>query len=193
MKHSATGLFEVAAGEHTWLGDFIRENVQQIVQEWIGFAETHIPAGEDMTALALRDHVEEILSFIAGDLESPQTRSEQVQKSQGDAPKEGGAHRSVAEVHADLRLNDGFDLDQMVSEYRALRACVVKLWNARNQDVSRRDFDDLVRFNEAIDQAIAESINHYTKTLDRSRHLFLGILGHDLRNPYLLNLPSELA
>ena len=183
MKYSEAGSLEVATGGHVRLGSFIRQNVAQIVHEWIGFAETRTPASEGMTVLALRDHVEEILSFIADDLESPQTRSEQVQKSQGDGPKEGGVHRSAAEVHADLRLNDGFDLDQMVSEYRALRACVIKLWIARTQDVRRSDFDDLIRFNEAIDQAIAESLSHYTKTLDHSRHLFLGILGHDLRNP----------
>ena len=41
----------------------------------------------------------------------------------------------------------------------------------------------LTRFNEAIDQAIAESLGNYTQTLDRSRNLFLGILTHDLRNP----------
>jgi len=183
VNYKDTGLLELATVGHVRLGDFVRRNVAQIAHEWIGFAETRIPASEGMTVLALRDHVEEILSFIADDLESSQTRSEQVQKSQGDGPKEGGVHRSAAEIHAELRLNDGFDIDQMVSEYRALRACVVKLWIARSEDVSRSDFDDLIRFNEAIDQAIAESLSHYTKTLDHSRHLFLGILGHDLRNP----------
>ena len=157
MNYKDTGLLELATSGHVRLGSFIRGNVSQIVHEWISFAGTRIPASDGMTVLALRDHAEEILSFIAADLESPQTRSEQVQKSQGDGPKEGGVHRSAAEIHADLRLNDGFDLDQMVSEYRALRACVVKLWIARSGDVSRSDFDDLIRFNEAIDQAIAES------------------------------------
>lgn len=183
MKYRETGRSDTAMDGHIQLGNFIRRNVAQIVDEWTGFAETRTPASEGMTTLALRDHVEEILCFIADDLEAPQTGSEQLQKSQGNGPKEGGAHRSAAEVHADLRLSDGFDLDQLVSEYRALRACVVKLWGARNRDLHRSDFDDLVRFNEAIDQTIAESLSHYTKTLDHSRNLFLGILGHDLRNP----------
>jgi len=178
-----TGFSETGTREHIGLARFIREDVAQIVKEWTSFAGTRIPAGKGMTTLALQDHVEEILDFIAGDLESAQTSSEQVQKSQGDGPKAGGAQRSAAEVHADLRLNDGFDIDQMVSEYRALRACVVKLWGARNREWDRADFDDLIRFNEAIDQAITESLTHYTKTLDHSRNLFLGILGHDLRNP----------
>ena len=45
------------------------------------------------------------------------------------------------------------------------------------------DLDDLVRFNEAIDQAIAESITRYTEDLDHSKEMFLAILGHDLRTP----------
>ncbi|TPG78288.1 sensor histidine kinase [Pseudomonas arsenicoxydans] len=41
----------------------------------------------------------------------------------------------------------------------------------------------LIRFNEAIDQALAESINSYTAAVQASRNVFLGILGHDLRTP----------
>lgn len=190
MIFGKTGFSEAGTLEHIGLGRFIREDVAQIVEEWTSFAGTRIPAGKGMTTLALRDHVKEILDFIAADLESDQTSSEQLQKSQGDGPKAGGAQQSAAEVHADLRLNDGFDIDQMVSEYRALRACVVKLWSARKREWNRSDFDDLVRFNEAIDQAITESLSHYTQTLDHSQNLFLGILGHDLRNPIAAILMS---
>ena len=184
MKYKELGLSDVAPKRHIRLGTFIREDAVQIIDEWTGFAGTRIPAGDGMTVLALEDHVDEILSFIADDLESPQTGSEQVRKAQGDGAKAGGRiRRSAAEIHAELRLNDGFDIDQMVSEYRALRACVVKLWGVGNRSLDDTDFADLIRFNEAIDQAVAESISHYTKTLDHSRSLFLGILGHDLRNP----------
>ena len=91
--------------------------------------------------------------------------------------------QSAAEVHAALRLTDGFDIDQMVSEYRALRASVVKQWIAHNQVLAATDLEDLTRFNEAIDQAVAELVAHYTKSINHSRNLFLGVLGHDLRNP----------
>jgi signal transduction histidine kinase len=40
-----------------------------------------------------------------------------------------------------------------------------------------------MRFNEAIDQALAESITRYTDDLDRSKEMFLAVLGHDLRTP----------
>ena len=136
-----------------------------------------------MTEEALRDHIEILLAFIADDLEAHQSDAEQLAKSQGKGPsKEDGRH-SPAEIHGALRLSDGFDMDQMVSEYRALRASVTKLWIARKPDLDSTDLTDLVRFNESIDQSVAESVARYTLLLDRSRNLFLGILGHDLRNP----------
>jgi signal transduction histidine kinase len=136
-----------------------------------------------MSRLALQDHIVDILKFVADDLESKQTPSEQMDKSRGLADKDGPFRRSAAEIHAALRLADGFDIDQMVSEYRALRASVVKQWAAHQESLAGTDLEDLTRFNEAIDQAVAESVAHYTKTIDNSRNLFLGILGHDLRNP----------
>jgi signal transduction histidine kinase len=164
------------------LADFIRGAKKEIIAEWISFAGTRTPASTNMTKLALRDHIEQILNFLADDIESAQTRQEQLDKSHGEGP-DGPMTRSAAEVHASLRHTDGFNIDQMVSEYRALRASVVKQWSAHNQSLVPRDIYDLTRFNEAIDQAITESIAEYTKLIDHSRNMFLGILGHDLRNP----------
>jgi signal transduction histidine kinase len=165
------------------LADFIRKYTEPIIREWSSFAKTLTPASNGMTALALRDHIEEMLTFVADDMGSPQTGREQVEKSHGGGPKGGDGGRSAPEIHAALRLEDRFDIEQMVAEYRALRASVVKLWRAAKNDLSVTDFDDLTRFNEAIDQAMMESIRYYTKTIDHSRNMFLGILGHDLRAP----------
>ncbi len=172
-----------AAAGHLRLADFIRANVEPIVVEWIAFARTRAPASDSMTELALRDHIEEILIFVAEDLESYQTKSEQIKKSHGLGPDDSPFSQSAAEVHAALRLTDGFDIDQMVSEYRALRASVVKQWIAHNPALAPTDLEDLTRFNEAIDQAMTESVAHYTASINHSRNLFLGVIGHDLRNP----------
>ena len=136
-----------------------------------------------MTADALKDHIGMMLAFIADDLEAYQTNAEQQRKSEGNGPSREDGQHTAAEIHAALRLSDGFDMDQMVSEYRALRASVTKLWIARKGDFDSADLTDLIRFNEAIDQSVAESVGRYTALLDHSRNLFLGILGHDLRNP----------
>jgi len=163
------------------LADFIHKNIQPIVSEWETFARTLTPAANDMTPLALRDHIQEILAFIVGDIESSQTKVEQIQKSRGE--KEKSIAPTAAETHAALRLAGGFDIDQMVSEYRALRASVIKLWSAANTQMNSVDILDLTRFNESIDQELAESVSHYTQKVSYSKDLFIGILSHDLRSP----------
>jgi len=171
------------------LAGFIRENTKQIIAEWETFARTLIPAANHMTPLALRDHINEILAFIVSDIESPQTGTEQIQKSHGEKEKDPAP--TAAETHAALRLAGGFDIDQMVSEYRALRASVIKLWSKANTQINGTDILDLTRFHESIDQELAESVSHYTKKVSYSKDLFIGILSHDLRSP--LNVISMSA
>jgi signal transduction histidine kinase len=50
-------------------------------------------------------------------------------------------------------------------------------------ELSDEEFNDMMRFNEAIDQALAESIASYSDAVDRSRKTFLAVLAHDLRSP----------
>jgi signal transduction histidine kinase len=50
-------------------------------------------------------------------------------------------------------------------------------------ELSTSTIDEMVRFNEAIDQALAESIVTYSARQQHTRDLFLAILGHDLRAP----------
>ena len=163
------------------LAHFIRENADAITEEWEKFAGTLNPDSDDKSPRALRNHIKYILAFITDDLQTPQSSSEQIEKSHGKKAK--APEHSPAETHAAIRLAGGFDMDQMVSEYRALRASVIKLWGARLAEPTLIDFSDLIRFNEAVDQELTESINHYTKKTTESKDLFLGILSHDLRNP----------
>jgi signal transduction histidine kinase len=163
------------------LAPFIRANTTAIIAEWEGFAQKLVPAAEHMSPRTLRNHIAEILAFIVKDIETPQTDCEQLKKSRGEKPKD--AKESAAETHASLRQAGGFGMDQMVSEFRALRASVTKLWCAQLTETTTLDFSDLTRFNESIDQELKEAIGYYTQKLDHSRDLFLGILGHDLRNP----------
>jgi signal transduction histidine kinase len=74
-------------------------------------------------------------------------------------------------------------MEQMVAEYRALRASVVRLWTRSHDEITPTDLDDLTRFNEAIDQSLAESVTRFAQGLDQSKEMFLAILGHDLRSP----------
>jgi signal transduction histidine kinase len=163
------------------LAPFIRANSAPIISEWEKFAATLVPAADDMNSRALRNHIVEILAFIADDIEAPQTSAEQVTKSHGDKHKIPGY--SAAETHAALRMAGGFDLAQMISEFRALRASVTKLWEHQVTSPAPVDISDLTRFNEALDQALTESVGHYSKNIAASRDLFVSILTGDLAQP----------
>lgn len=163
------------------LADFIRNNYGVIVKEWETFAATLTPAADAMTNAALRDHAVEILTAIVDDMDRPQGREEQAEKSKG----RSDVHRmeTVGRIHAGLRVEGGFKLDQLVAEYRALRGSVLRLWGKAGGEPRAYDLDEVTRFNEAIDEALTEATNWYSATIEKTRDQFLAILGHDLRNP----------
>jgi signal transduction histidine kinase len=164
------------------LAEFISNNPEAILAEWEAFAMTLLPAAADMTSLALRDHAPHILEAVVKDITTAQTREQQAEKSKGRAPKEAGAPETAAQTHAVLRARTGFDIEQLVAEYRALRASVLRLW-IDSEPTGGPGLEDVIRFNEAIDQAIADSVGHFHAQVERSRNLFLGMLGHDMRTP----------
>jgi signal transduction histidine kinase len=165
------------------LSRFITENMEDIVTEWQAFATTMEPAASTMTALALRDHAKPILLAIAKDLGSSQTALAQSDKSKGLAPPLS-ARETAAATHGALRHLSGFDLNQLGAEYRALRASVIRLWTMKHQShMDSAVFEDMIRFNEAVDQAVAESTSRYAAELALSRDTFMAILAHDLRSP----------
>ena len=173
------------------LPTFMSENIKPIVVEWEAFARTLTPTSDGMTPLALRDHIHQILQFIVNDIQSDQTPKEETIKSKG--KKTRNRSSTAAETHAALRLSGGFNIGQMTSEYRALRASVIKLWRRTSPVMDEKDFEDLTRFNEAIDQELTESVTYYTDEVLRSKDLFIGILGHDLRSPVqAIMLSAEL-
>jgi signal transduction histidine kinase len=170
------------SGANMRLADFILRDMEIILAQWEVFAGTLLPAAANIKSLALRDHAQQILEAVAKDLSTSQTREAQFEKSTGQAPKLVGAPETAAQTHALLRARGGFDINQLTAEYRALRASVLRLW----MDDCRPEapnMDDIVRFDEAVDQALAESVGFFSAQVDQARNLLLGMLGHDMRSP----------
>lgn len=176
------------------LAEFILHDMEAILAEWEAFAATLLPAAAGLGSLALRDHAQSILEAVARDLSTPQTREEQSEKSKGRASRVERAPETAAQTHAVLRARGGFDINQLVAEYRALRASVLRLW-VDFSPLDKTGTDDIIRFNEAIDQAVAESVGHFHRTVEQYRNLLLGMLGHDMRNPLscIIMTASHLA
>lgn len=163
------------------LSIFIRTHMAEIMKEWMIFAKKNAPSEGEMTDLALKDHAQEILTAIAADIETHQSNKQQFDKSQGGEDDQEAD--SAASIHGELRQASNFSLLQLSSEFRALRATVLRLWLRTIQTMSDEFAYEMIRFNEAIDQALAESIVTYSAKADRTRDLFLAVLGHDLRAP----------
>jgi signal transduction histidine kinase len=163
------------------LAAFIRSNIDKISAEWALFAASLLPE-EEFSASVLRDGIVEMLNEITIDMDRAQSAAQQQDKSEGQ-PRRHPHIEDAAERHALARVKMGLSSRQVISEFRALRATVIRLWHCDLTAIDEVSLDDLTRFNEAIDQSLIEAAVRYTQEIDRSREIFLGILGHDLRNP----------
>jgi signal transduction histidine kinase len=164
------------------LSQFIQAQIDLIVADWEDFARA-LPAGRSMTPLALRDHGREILLTIAREMDRPKTDQERTALAEDVATSSRPADTPAAE-HGALRQMAGFDLVQLFAEFRALRSSVMLLWKRSDAAAVTADsLDDILRFNEGMDKALAESVQRYSSEVSASRDMFLAVLGHDLRGP----------
>lgn len=156
--------------------------MEQILVEWEAFATTFGAAADKMSSDELRDHAKQILEFVVSDIRREETTEQTEAKSHGRKTASASGD-SASMIHGRLRFASGFTLLQLIAEYRALRASVLKLWQQNDASSSAENADDLMRFNEAIDQSLADAAVAYSDKLNETRDIFLAILGHDLRGP----------
>ncbi|RFC35263.1 MAG: Signal transduction histidine kinase [Candidatus Nitrotoga sp. SPKER] len=172
------------------LAAFIRQNLEIILQEWEDFAVT-LPPIKDSNKMQLRDHAQMMLHVICDDLETFQCAQVSIDKSWGKAPPHSTF--TAAESHAEERINSGLSIEEVMAEYRALRASVLRLWQSKFRQANEHVVQDMIRFNEAVDQSLTESIARYTCLQREAQNVFLAILGHDVRNPLgAISMGSQL-
>jgi signal transduction histidine kinase len=162
------------------LSRFIISNLEEILTQWEAFASTVLP-GKQFDRTMLRDDAAEMLKTIAQDIETPQTEAQQAAKSKGRGPK--SAQDTSAEKHSIVRLGQSFNQVQALSEFRALRATVIRLWMESSPEIDDSAMHELIRFNEGIDQALSESSARFMERIEESRDFAIAVLAHDLRNP----------
>ncbi|HEX8109098.1 MAG TPA: GAF domain-containing protein, partial [Kofleriaceae bacterium] len=135
------------------LGDFIRDRQQDILTEWL--AEVRLlPIASALDRPALIDHVPDVLDRIAAMADC---------LSRGEAPE---PPKQEADLHAKIRLEEGFDLPQVVSEFTILRDCITRLWE--QSVVNPSHIDELRVVNKAIDNAVGASVDRFTRARDRT-------------------------
>lgn len=173
------------------IADFLEAANQQILEESVAYART-ISVLKDESESVLRNHIPKILIAISSDLRQPQGRTASIDKSRGNSTRSIFAKETAAENHGLKRARSGLRIDQVIAEYRVLRSCVLRLY-VESISSTEDTLRDVGRFNEAVDQALAESVEVFSREVDQWQQLFLGVLGHDLRGPLnAIALTAEL-
>lgn len=142
-----------AHGPALSLGDFIRDRQEDIMAEWLAEVRT-LPIARHLDRPALIDHVPDVVERIASMADS---------LAKGELPQ---PPNEEADLHAAIRLDEGFDLPQVVSEFTILRDCIMRLWQESVADASH--VEELRAVNLAIDKAVSASVDRFTRSRDRT-------------------------
>jgi len=132
------------------LTDFIEANLTDLVQDWTDYAKTISAQGHPSTQTQRRDVGAEILRAIVVNMRVSQSAAQQQAKSHGSRDP-ASASNVTAGSHANLRVIQGFDITDVVAEFRALRAAVLRRWARLQPSPSVEVLDEMTRGNEAID------------------------------------------
>jgi signal transduction histidine kinase len=165
------------------MSDFIEMNMELILSDWEHFATTLSPATDGMSRSELRDYAQEMLLALSQDMRTAQTDPQRRMKSHGSLDDQSSRVLDTAVEHAAERLSEGFNVDLLIAEYRALRASVVHHWREQLECLGEDELEELTRFHEAMDQSMAQAVNWFSRRTHESRDLLQGILAHDLGNP----------
>lgn len=163
--------------------EFIRLNVDAIASEWAAVGKP-TPPGERLSIQDRIGQCKAMLARIAADMEGGGGSEQSCESGLGGVePREGDR---AAGGYGAARQREGLDLAQVAMEFRALRTNVLERWRrCPGRDLDVGDAVQSQRFNEGVDQALAESIDGYCANAGSSRDMLLGALGHGLRGPLM--------
>ncbi|MEX2472393.1 MAG: HAMP domain-containing sensor histidine kinase [Gemmatimonadota bacterium] len=182
------------------LPEFMSVHMESTLQDFEDFARINTAMGESMDVEALRDLAEEVLETIIIDLGEPQSARAQERKSEGKASPAENASDTAARMYGSERAEAAFTPEDIVAEFHALRASVLRQWGkSEDRKHDAEDDEDQSRFHEAIDEALAQSVKGYASELEehqkareqleiaqgisQARSVFLQIVSHELRTP----------
>lgn len=135
------------------IADHLRAQRDEILRTWEG-AVCALPRASRLDRPTLIDHIPDLLERIADLTE---------QLAHG---RVAVLQAAVAERHAMARLEEGFDLVEVIAEFRVLRQCIFR--TLADPALGIVQVDELGVLNDAIDAAITDSVEQYTQVRDRT-------------------------
>ena len=145
---------------------FIASHVEPILHDWEAAAKAVAPA-HALSRETLRDHWAEILKAIGDEMAQAPVATPVAPGSPPASPLQ-----AAASAHGARRQQENFEVDEVVAEFRAMRSTVLEAWQRFEQNAGRAlAVDDANRFSEALDRALAGSIDRHLKDRARVRDL----------------------
>lgn len=160
------------AGDLSTLAQLIRRDLKSLLSQWRQKARA-LPAARHLDAPTLNDHIPSLLEELARAL------VERSDETIADAVREGSPT-----AHGLQRLQDGFNIAEVVAEYNILRGCVHDLAGANGVNLQGEGFHIL---NRVLDGAIGQAVETYATQraleVQQRREEYLAFVAHDLRTP----------
>lgn len=132
-----------------------------------------LPSAQQLDTPALNDHIPHFLEELATALQS-QSRATIPEALEGSSPP----------AHGLQRLQEAFDLEEVVAEYNILRGCIHDLAEKNGLNLQGEAFHIM---NRVLDQAIGMAVQTYATQraleVQRRREEYLAFVAHDLRTP----------
>jgi two-component system phosphate regulon sensor histidine kinase PhoR len=154
------------------LAMLIRRDRDRLLSQWRQQVR-ELPSARHLDAPTLNDHIPGLLDELADALAA--RRDETI----AEALREG-----TPRAHGMQRLQDGFNIAEVVAEYNILRGCVHDLAEANGLSLQGRAFHIL---NLVLDGAIGLAVETYATQraleVQSRREEYLGFVAHDLRTP----------
>jgi signal transduction histidine kinase len=151
--------YPLSASAKESLVRFLKQNRDEAMTEWLA-AVRSIPAAALLDQDELRDHMPVLIDRLINLVSAPSA------DAVGELP----------ELHALLRMREGFNLEQVAWEYSALRSAFFRL-NDVASEKNKLHPSALVLLNDAIDQAVVRAVSRYhqarvrmLEALDRIAH-----------------------
>lgn len=133
-----------------------------------------LPSAQHLDTPTLNDHIPGLLDELATALESRSDETIPEALSEGSPPARGGLQR----------VQDGFDIEEVVAEYNILRGCIHDLADTNGLSLQGKPFHIM---NRVLDGAIGLAVQTYATQraleVQQRREEYLAFVAHDLRTP----------
>ncbi len=154
------------------LAALIGQNRKALLSNWRRQV-SGLPSAQGLDTPTLNDHVPELIDELVIALQSGSGETIVEAITEGSPP-----------AHGVQRLQDGFDIEEVVAEYNILRGCIHDLADDSGLSLRGKSFHIL---NRVLDGAIGMAVKAYAERkaleVQQRRDEYLAFVAHDLRTP----------